>query len=211
MTADKKTLDTIRELTDKVKELSDALDGNDLEDKYEPPEEKKRSQMLDIDPENVDSFGDAIELATKTRLQSYGESFKVARNFVIREYHNMIGDRYGKHSKLIPVFDETTGKENKIDMVWFSGNDVKIVEIGGKVYYKIRMLVRDILTKKLLLMRIPINNGAARTEEIQHIGAGRMGNQWIQDNAPLNPMKPINYAPPKKNNTMKQVGEASFE
>lgn len=208
---DKDLLKAVQELTKKVNELSDASDGDDLEGEFEKEEPKKRSQMLDIDPENVDSFGDAIELATKTRLKNDGESFKVAVNFVKREYHNMMGNRYGKHSKLIPVFDEATGKENKIDMVWFSGNDVKIVEIDGKAYYKIRMLVRDILTKKILLLRIPTSNGAARTEEIQHVGAGRMGNQWITENAPLNPMKPINYNPSKPKANMKQIGEDAFE
>lgn len=201
-------LRAVNSLSKKVDELSE---GNDLESDFVNDEPKKRSQMLDLDPERVDSFGDSIELITKSRLKDYNESFQIAKNFVEREYHNMIGNRYGRHSKIIPVFDED-GTENKIDMVWFSGNDVKIIEINGRQYYKIRLLVYDILTKKILLARIPTSDGAARGEEIQHIGAGRMGQEWLKDHAPTNPMKPISYSPNKGNKTtMKQVGEVVFE
>lgn len=206
----KEILEQIKKLSDKVQEITE---GDDLEQSFEMPEEKKKSQMLDIDPEIVDSFGDPVELMTKSRLRDYSESFRIALTFAKREYHNMVGNRFGKHSKLIPVFNDD-GKENKIDMVWFSGNDIKIVEIEGKdgvvrQYYKVRLLIYDILIKKMLLSRIPIG-GQARYEDIQHVGAGRLGENWIKDNAPLNPMKPINYAPGKKT-TMENVGKISFE
>jgi len=58
--------------------------------------------MLEVSPIQTDSYGDSIELMTKTRLKDYAESFLIAFNFVQREYHNMAGNRYGKHSKLIP-------------------------------------------------------------------------------------------------------------
>lgn len=201
-------LDAVSELSQKVKELSE---GNDLEKEFEFDDKKAHSQMLSIEPEQTDSFGDSIELITKSRLSDYTESFKIARNFVEREYHNMMGNRYGRHSKLIPVYDEE-GHENKIDLVWFSGNDVKIVQIGDKLYYKIRLLVYDILTKKLLLARIPTGNGAARNEEINHKGASVMGKQWLDQNSPMNPMKPVSYNPISKGKTtMKQVGEIVVE
>lgn len=205
-------LDQIKALNQKVNELSE---GDDLEQEFEFDEKKKPSMMLNIDPEITDSFGDSIELITKSRLKDYGESFKIARNFVEREYHNMVGNRYGKHSKLIPVYDDD-GKPNKIDMVWFSGNDVKIVSLkdnagNERLYYKVRLLVYDILTKKILLTRIPTKDGAARQEEIQHIGAGRLGKEWIDQNAPVSPMKPIKYTPGSGKTTMKNVGEMVFE
>lgn len=195
----------IHTLSQKVDELSE---GSDLESEFVTDEPKKRSQMLDLDPERVDSFGDSIELVTKSRLKDYNESFQIAKNFVEREYHNMLGNRYGKHSKLIPVFDEN-GEPNKIDMVWFSGNDVKIVEIGERQYYKIRLLVYDILTKKILLARIPTADGKARGEEIELTGASRI-DKW-KEMSNMTPMKPISYSPGKNKTTMKQVGEVVFE
>lgn len=213
MTDNQEVLDQIKALSDKVAELST---GDDLEKEFEFEEKKKTSQMLNIDPETVDSYGDSVELVTKSRLRDYTESFKIARNFVEREYHNMVGNRYGRHSKLIPVYGDD-GKPNKIDMVWFSGNDVKIVEISDsegntRVYYKIRLLVYDILTKKLLLSRIPTRDGAARQEEINHIGASRSGKEWIDQNAPMSPMKPIQYKPGQSGKTtLKNVGEMVLE
>jgi len=90
-------------------------------------------------------------------------------------------------------------------MSWFSGSDIKIVEIEDKAgnkkeYYKIRLLVYDILVKKLLLSRIPTADGKARGEEIQHKGAGISGNQNI---APITPMKPIKYN--QENNSTSKV------
>ena len=210
MNNEKELMETIKRLQEKVEELSESME-DDLESSFEMDEPKKRSQMFDLDPERTDSFGDSIELITKTRLSDYQESFTIARNFVIREYYNMEGNFFGKHSKVIPVYNDD-GIENRIDMSWFSGNDIKVIEINGKAYYKIRLLVRDIFTKKLLLTRIPTKDGAARQEEIQHIGAGRMGENWLKEHAPINPLKPVSYTPPKNNKTtMKQVGEIVFE
>lgn len=201
-------LKAIKQLTERVNDISNK-DNDDLESEFEHDDEKKKSQMLEIDPTTTDSFGDSIELVTKSRLKDYNESFQIARNFVEREYHNMVGNRYGRHSKIIPVFDDN-GKPTKIDMTWFSGNDVKIISTTDKqgnerLYYKVRLLVYDILTKKLLLSRIPTSDGAARQEEIQHIGAGRLGKEWIDQNAPMQPMKPIKYTP-NKPNTKDRVG-----
>ena len=210
MTDDKQEiLEQLKLLSNKVAELAEEDDLEIKLDKEEPT--KKYSQMLEINPELTDSFGDSIELVTKSRLKDYGESYQVALNFVEREYHNMIGNRYGRHSKLIPVFDNN-GKMNKIDMVWFSGNDVKITELNGKKYYKIRLLVYDILTKKMLLSRIPTSDGKARGEEIQHMGAGRMTEQGIQELLNINPMRPIKYSGGgQRKMTAKNVGEMVFE
>lgn len=202
-------------LSAKVEEFAE---GDDLEIKFDREEPtKKYSQMLEINPEMIDSFGDSIELVTKSRLGKYDEAYKVALGFVGREYHNMVGNRYGRHSKLIPVYDNN-GKLNKIDMVWFSGNDVKIVKIkewNGKEreYYKIRLLVSDILTKKMLLARIPTSDGKARDEEIKHMGAGRLSEQGIQDMLNISPMKPIRYSGQsgQRRMTTKNVGEMVFE
>lgn len=213
MTDREEILAAIASLKQKVDEITE---GDDLEREFEQEETKKSSAMLDIDPETVDSFGDSIELITKSRLRDYGESFQIAKNFVEREHHTMMGNRYGKHSKLIRVYGDD-GKLNKIDMNWFSGCDVKIVTIVDsdgieRSYYKIRMLVRDVLTKKLLLSRIPTADGKARQEEIQHKGATQFGKPWLDQNAPLDTMKPIKYNPhnPQKT-TMKNVGELIME
>jgi len=209
---DKLLFEKLSNMEAQIKELHKD-DG--LEEKFENVTDgKKHSHMLEIDPSRTDSYGDSIELITKSRLINYEESSKVALAFVEREHHNMLGNRFGKHSKLIPRFNED-GSENKINMVWFSGNDVKIIKIKDrkgieKEFYKIRLLVYDIFVKKFLLARIPIDGGKARYEEIQHIGAGRLGEQWTQDNAPLTPMSPKNYKPQMQRTNMENAGTVQF-
>ena len=209
---DKLFFDKLSSMEAQIKELHKD-DG--LEEKFENVTDgKKHSHMLEIDPSRVDSYGDSIELITKSRLINYDESSKVALAFVEREHHNMLGNRFGKHSKLIPRFNED-GSENKINMVWFSGNDVKIIKIkdrkgNEKEFYKIRLLVYDIFVKKFLLARIPIDGGKARYEEIQHIGAGRLGEQWMQDNAPMTPMTPRSYKPQMQRATVENAGTLQF-
>lgn len=207
-------LKQIQALSDQNKALSEKLEAlteeDDLEKDFEIEEKPKQSQMLNINPSITDSFGDSIELVTKSRIADNAESFRIAKTFVEREYHNMLGNRFGKHSKLIPVFNDD-GTKNKIDMVWFSGNDIKVVDINGKAFYKIRLLVYDILIKKILITRIPIT-GAARQEEINYIGAEKSGNRWTQEHNPMEPMKPINYKPPiQGKTTMRNVGEVIYE
>lgn len=211
MTTNDDLLKRLNALSDKVEDLTD---GNDLELNYQS-DSKQHSQMLEVSPIQSDSYGDSIELMTKTRLKDYAESFLIAFNFVQREYHNMVGNRYGKHSKLIPVYDNQ-GKKTKIDMSWFSGSDIKIVELedkkgNKKEYYKIRLLVYDILVKKLLLSRIPTADGKARGEEIQHKGAGVNGN--VQNSIPVTPMQPIKYAPNNGNtsNTINKTGDILYD
>ena len=182
-----------------LKKLSakvDKLDNNDdLELNYSNTNNTSdlRSQMLNISPNQIDSFGDSIELTTKSRLANNQESFQVAYALTQREYHNMIGNRYGKHSKLIPVLDNF-GRKTQLDKLWFSGSDIKIVKIGEQEYYKIRLLIYDILVKKLLLSRIPTSNGGARQEEINLAAANNRGN-LPQSNivANIEPQKPIDY------------------
>lgn len=206
-------LDAIAELTHKVNELSE---GDDLEREFEFEEKNNPSVMLHVDAKLTDSFGDPVELHTKTRINNYNEAFVIARTFTEREYHNMMGNRYGKHSKLIRAFDDD-GKPNRIDMTWFSGNDVKIVNIIDsdgieRPYYKVRILVYDILIKKILMLRIATSDGAARQEEIQHRGASTIGKPWLDQNAPLNQMKPVKYNPANSHKTtMKNVGEVVFD
>jgi hypothetical protein len=203
-TSNEEILEQLKLLSEKVNNLDD---GNDLELNYQV-DNKAHSQMLEVDPGQTDSFGDSVELVTKSRLENNAESFKVAVNFVSREYHNMQGNRYGKHSKLIPILDNY-GKKTRLDMVWFSGSDIKIVKIDGKEYYKIRLLVYDILIKKLLLARMPTGDGKSRQEEIQHKGAGIGGQGWINQNAPMSPMAPINYKGQQNNNP--SVGDTLYE
>lgn len=208
----KQLLDRFASMEAQIKELHKD-DG--LEEKFEDvTNNKKHSHMLEIDPSRVDSYGDSIELITKSRLVNFAESSKIALAFVEREHHNMLGNRFGKHSKLIPRFNED-GSENKINMVWFSGNDVKIIKIkdhkgNEKEFYKIRLLVYDIFVKKFLLARIPIDGGKARYEEIQHVGAGRLGEQWTQDNAPLTPMSPRNYKPQMQKPIIENAGTIGY-
>ena len=203
-----------KQMMDKLKKIEEELNNikqvDDLEEKFETVTDgKKHSHMLEIDPSRVDSYGDSIELITKSRLVNYAESSKVALSFVEREYHNMMGNRFGKHSKLIPHYNDD-GSENKINMVWFSGNDVKLIKIKDKEFYKIRLLVYDIFVKKFLLARIPIDGGKARYEEIQHIGAGRLGEQWTKDNAPLTPMSPNKYTAPIQKTNIENAGTIGF-
>jgi hypothetical protein len=197
-------------------QISEIHQGDGLEEKFENVTDgKKHSHMLEIDPSRVDSYGDSIELITKSRLINYAESSSVALAFVEREHHNMMGNRFGKHSKLIPRYNDD-GTENKINMVWFSGNDVKLITIkdrkgNEKEFYKIRLLVYDIFVKKFLLARIPIDGGKARYEEIQHIGAGRLGEVWTNENAPLTPMSPKNYKPTlQQRPTVENAGTIGF-
>jgi hypothetical protein len=199
----------IKKLSAKVDKLDD---NDDLELNYSgnsgANQNEVRSQMLNISPEQIDSFGDSIELTTKSRLENNHESFQVAFTLAQREYHNMIGNRYGKHSKLIPVLDNF-GRATKLDKLWFSGSDIKIISIKDKQYYKIRLLVYDILVKKLLLSRIPTSNGGARQEEINLAAAKNAGNSLRpQEVSNIQPQKPIDYG--KKQNEQ-SVGDTLYE
>jgi hypothetical protein len=199
----------IKKLSAKVDKLDD---NDDLELNYDNNsnnnDENEYSQMLNISPTQIDSFGDSIELTTKSRLENNYESFQVAFTLAQREYHNMVGNRYGKHSKLIPVLDNF-GKPTRLDKLWFSGSDITIVTIKDKEYYKIRLLVYDILVKKLLLSRIPTSNGGARQEEINLAAAHNRGN-LVNANTVSNiqPQKPIDYG--KKQNEP-DVGDKLYD
>jgi len=200
----------LKKLSAKVDKLDD---NDDLELNYSGPSGNNlndvRSQMLNISPDQVDSFGDSIELTTKSRLENNHESFQVAFTLVQREYHNMVGNRYGKHSKLIPVLDNF-GRTTKLDKLWFSGSDIKIITIKGKEYYKIRILVYDMLVKKLLLSRIPTSNGGARQEEINLAAAKNQGNQLrANEVSNIQPQKPIDYG--KKQSDAATVGDTLYD
>jgi hypothetical protein len=199
----------LRKLSAKVDKLDD---NDDLELNYSENsgtnQNDVRSQMLNISPTQIDSFGDSIELTTKSRLENNHESFQVAFTLAQREYHNMIGNRYGKHSKLIPVLDNF-GRPTRLDKLWFSGSDIKIITIKDKEYYKIRLLVYDILVKKLLLSRIPTSNGGARQEEINLAAAKNAGNSLRpQEVSNIQPQKPIDYG--KKQNEQ-SVGDTLYD
>jgi hypothetical protein len=199
----------LKKLSAKVDRLDDS---DDLELNYSnssnDSQEEEYSQMLNISPTQIDSFGDSIELTTKSRLENNHESFQVAFTLAQREYHNMVGNRYGKHSKLIPVLDNF-GRPTKLDKLWFSGSDIKIITIKEKEYYKIRLLIYDILVKKLLLSRIPTSNGGARQEEINLAAANNRGN-LVNANTVSNiqPQKPIDYG--KKQNEQ-SVGDTIYD
>ena len=193
----KQLLDAIKRMEGEIDELredqADDLEGID----FSTSEDNKRS-MLTIDPATTDSLGDSVELVTNSRLKNNKEAFEMAATFAKREYHSMVGNRFGKHSKLIPVLD-ANGKKNPINLSWFSGSKIRIVELGGKEYYKIRLLMSDIVLKKILLLRIPTNNGGARQEEI-HLRAAETPNH-IDPSGTVAPMKPIKYSNKKESDT----------
>lgn len=206
----KEILEQIKRLSEQNKalaqKLKDATD-DDLETDLQFNEPKKHKVMFDIDPDRVDGYGDPVELLTKSRLRDATDAFDVAATFTHREYHHMMGNHYGKHSKLIPVYNDD-GSKNQ-DIQWYQGYPITIVEDkDGRLYYKIRMLIRDILTKKLLISKIAIES-KGREEEIHLSGASRHGMGWIMENAPLYQLR---YPKTEKNKkvTLKKVDEVIF-
>lgn len=198
----KKRLDRI-EQTKKLEEL----EGNI------PQEESTEINMMRVDTQDYDIFGDPVGLITGSRLKDYNDAFNFARSFVVGKHHRMMGNRYGKHSLLIKkeYFDD--GRIDPYLLSAYPYTIIKITERGEVVeYYKIRMLIRDILSTKLLLTRIPTSDGKARLEQIQHAGAKSMGIGYAEEKSPVPPSYIPSYTDkrPTGESKVKQVLDNNF-
>lgn len=193
MTKKESTSQAFKSLKKKVDRLEQAKKLEELEGHIPQEDTAEDINMMRVDTQDYDIFGDPIGLITGSRLGDYQDSFRFARSFVVGKHHRMAGNRYGKHSLLIKkeYFDE-----GSIDPYLISAYPHKIIKgRDGLEYYQIRMLVTDMLTTKLLLTRIPTSDGKARQEQIQHAGAKSMGIGWTEEKVPV----PPNYIPAYNN------------
>lgn len=201
---------TIKKLQSAVDRLVQTKKLEELEGQI-PSEKLEEHNMLKVNTQEFDMFGDPIGMVTGSRLHGDADAWNIARAFVVGKHHNMMGNRYGKHSLLIrkEYFDE-----GKIDPYLLSAYPHKVIEmpVNGEMveFYKIRMLVSDMLVYKILLTRIPTGEGLARKEEIMHIGAKNMGIGWTEEKIPVPPdyIPKGTYGKVKKPSTGEQVVNA---
>lgn len=181
-------LKEIKKLTKKVERLEQTKKLEELEGHLPAEEQPEEINMLKVNTQEFDMFGDPTGMITSSRLHGDYDAHNIATAFVIGKHHRMIGNRYGKHSLLIKkeYFDE-----GKIDPYLLSAYPHKIIEMpcNGETieFYKIRMLVTDIQVVKLLLTRIPTGEGLARKEQIMHVGAKLMGLNFTEEKIPIPP------------------------
>ena len=202
----------LKALKKKVDRLEQTKKLEELEVKI-PTDEAPETNMMKVDTEDYDIFGDPIGMVTWSRLKDYTDSWQFAKSFVVGKHHRMMGCRYGKHSLLIKkdYFDE-----GRIDPYLLSAYPYTIIQIKerGHIvdYYKIRMLITDMLAIKLLLTRIPTSDGKARLEQIQHAGAKAMGLGWSEEKVPVPPNYIPSYTNKKTdgNSKIKEVAESGF-
>ena len=197
----------LKKLTKQVDRLEQTKKLEELEGRIPEEERPEDHNMLKVNTQEFDMFGDPIGMVTGSRLHGDADAYNIARAFVVGKHHNMMGNRYGKHSMLIrkEYFDE-----GKIDPYLLSAYPHKIIELKVNnetvEYYKIRMLVSDMLVNKMLLTRIPTGEGLARKEEIQHVGAKAMGYPFTQENIPI----PPDYMPKGTYGRIKKPQESSL-
>lgn len=185
--AKKQESTTIKALKKQLDRLEQAKKLEDLEGTI-PTDDAPEKSMLRVGTEDYDIFGDPMGIVTASRLKDYSDSFQFAKSFVVGKHHRMLGNRYGKHSLLIrkEYFDD--GRIDPYLLSAFPYREILIHERGHNVeYYKIRMLITDMLATKLLLTRIPTSDGKARLEEIQREGAKAMGIGWSEEKSPVPP------------------------
>ena len=178
----------IKQLGKKVDRLEQTKKLEELEGHLPAEEAPDEMNMLKVDTQEFDMFGDPIGLITGSRLHGDDDAYNVAHAFVIGKYHRMLGNRYGKHSILIKkeYFDD-----EKIDPYLLSAFPHRAVTLphNGEMveFYKIRMLITDMQVVKLLLTRIPTGEGLARKEQIMHVGAKLMGLNFTEHKIPIPP------------------------
>ena len=196
---------TVEALTEQIKALQSGPPINDdLGGSTIPADPPTENQMFSINMERRDEFGDGIEATTKARLQNYEEARRLAFTYIVREYHNMQGCKFGAHSKLIPVEDV----DNKVvNLSWFSGMPIKKITIRGQEFYKIRILISDIFVKKYLQLTIPTSEGKARYESILDKGVNIIGVN--EKNLPIPPLYASQYK--KQASNIQQAGDVMFK
>jgi len=199
-----------------LKKQVDRLEQSKKLDELEgtiPTEDVPEMNMLRVGTEDYDIFGDPMGIVTASRLKDYSDSFQFAKSFVVGKHHRMLGNRYGKHSLLIrkEYFDD--GRIDPYLLSAFPYREILINEKGHNVeYYKIRMLITDMLATKLLLTRIPTSDGKARLEQIQHAGAKAMGIGWSEEKSPVPPSYIPSYTDkrPQGDSKIKKAVDSGF-
>ena len=196
----------IKQLGKKVDRLEQTKRLEELEGHLPAEELPEEMNMLKVDTQEFDMFGDPVGLITGSRLHGDDDAYNVAHAFVIGKYHRMLGNRYGKHSIIIKkeYFDE-----EKIDPYLLSAFPHRVISLpdhNGEMvdFYKIRMLITDMQVVKLLLTRIPTGEGLARKEQIMHVGAKLMGLDFTENKIPI----PPDYIPSGTYGKVKKAKEA---
>lgn len=199
----KQESNALKSLKQKVDRLEASKRLEELEGTI-PTDSEPEINMMRVDTQDYDLFGDPIGLITGSRLKDYNDAFQFAKAFIIGKHNRMMGNRYGKHSLLIKkqYFDEKSINPYLISafphMIFIRKEGQTLVE-----YYKIRIEVNDILVLKLLLTRIPTSDGKARHEQIQHAGAKAMGMAWLEDKNPV----PPDYIPSYSDKRPQEAGK----